>query len=109
MVFAKLVNSKEWNLRLVFEFTGAGTPQRNYLVEVGSSTLWGQLRAMFDAAFLPEEQKYMLVREGVHHLTYLDGLIVYEQSGEKQTKHGWLYGSDPQVKFPFVCGVRQEL
>jgi hypothetical protein len=49
MVFAKMANNKQWNLRLVFEFTGAGTPQRNYLVEVGFSTLSGRLQAMFDA------------------------------------------------------------
>jgi hypothetical protein len=91
MVFAKMANNKQWNLRLVFEFTGAGTPQRNYLVEVGFSTLSGRLQAMFDAAFLPKEQKYLLLREGLHHLTYLDGLIVYEQSGEKRMKHGWIY------------------
>jgi Zinc knuckle len=41
--FAELANSKEWNLKLTFEFTGACTPQRNYLAEVGFVTLWGRL------------------------------------------------------------------
>jgi hypothetical protein len=27
--FSELENSKEWNLKLTFEFTGARTPQRN--------------------------------------------------------------------------------
>jgi hypothetical protein len=49
MVFAQMANKKEWNLQLTFEFTGACTPQRNYLVEVGFATLWGRLQAMFDA------------------------------------------------------------
>jgi hypothetical protein len=94
LAFARMANSKEWNLRLVFEFTGAGTPQRNYLVEVGFSTLWGRLRALFDAALVPEDEKYKLVREGVHHLTFLDGLIVYAQDDVKKT---------------CVCGARLEL
>jgi hypothetical protein len=42
-VFATLANGKEWNLQLQFEFTGAHTLQRNYLVEVGFATLWGRL------------------------------------------------------------------
>jgi hypothetical protein len=101
VAFAQLANSKYWNLRLTFEFTGAGTPQRNYLVEIGFSALWGRLRAMLDAACVPEEEKYLLVREGVHHLTFLDGLIVYEQEGTVKTKHGWIFGSDPKIKLPF--------
>jgi hypothetical protein len=38
VAFAQLANSKDWTLRLTFEFTGARTPQRNYLVEIGFST-----------------------------------------------------------------------
>ena len=100
VAFAQLANSKDWSLRLSFEFTGAGTPQRNYLVEIGFSTLWGRLRAMFDAALVPEEEKYLLVREGVHHLTFLDGLIVYEHEGSIKTKYGWIFGSDPKITLP---------
>jgi hypothetical protein len=60
--FAEMVNGKEYNLKLTFEFTGARTPQRNYLVEVGFATLRGWLRATMDAVFIPEEEKYTLVR-----------------------------------------------
>jgi hypothetical protein len=99
-VFVQLANSKDWNLQLTFEFTGAGTPQRNYLVEIGFSALWGRLCAMLDAAFVSEEEKYLLVREGIHHLTFLDGLIVYEHDGLIKTKHGWIFGTDPKINFP---------
>jgi hypothetical protein len=61
--FATLANSKDWVLQLKFEFTGALTLQRNYLVEVGFATLWGRLQAMFSAAFIPEEEKYKLLRK----------------------------------------------
>jgi hypothetical protein len=80
--FADIANNHIWDLQLTFEFTGAHTPQRNYLVEVRFATLWGRLRAMFDAAFMPEEEKYKLMREGVHHLTFLDGLIVQENENQ---------------------------
>jgi hypothetical protein len=42
---------------LCFEFTGAMTPQRNYLVEIGFATMWGRMCAMFDVAYVPEHEK----------------------------------------------------
>jgi hypothetical protein len=45
-LFASIGNNHIWNLQLTFEFTGAHTPQQNYLAEVGSATLWGRWRAM---------------------------------------------------------------
>jgi hypothetical protein len=100
VAFSEMANSKEWNLKLTFEFMGACTPQRNYLVEVGFTTLWDRLQAMLDAAFVPEEEKYKLVREGVFHLTFLDRLIVKEINGEIKTKYGHMYRMDPKVKMP---------
>jgi hypothetical protein len=99
-LFASIANNHIWNLQLTFEFTGAHTPQRNYLAEIGFSTLWGRLQAMFDAAFVPEEEKYKLIREGVHHLTFLDGLIVRALNGRVKTKFGQIYGEDPMVIMP---------
>lgn len=61
MIFAKMANGKEWNLKLTFEFTGVRTLQLNYLVEIGFSTLWGWLHAMFDAAEIQEEEKCIFV------------------------------------------------
>jgi hypothetical protein len=55
---------------------------------------------MLDAAFVLEEEKYKLVREGVFHLSFLDGLIVKEINGEKKTKYGHTYRMDPKVKMP---------
>jgi hypothetical protein len=56
--FAELVNGREFSLKLTFDFTGACTQQRNYLVEVGFATLWGRLQATMDATFIPAEEKY---------------------------------------------------
>jgi hypothetical protein len=67
-------------------------------VEVGFTTLWGRLHAMLDAAFVPEEEKYKLVREGVFHVTFLDRLIIKEINGVRTTKYGHTYEMDPKVK-----------
>jgi hypothetical protein len=87
-------------LRLTFEFTRARTLQRNYLVEVGFAMLWGRLRATMDAVFIPEEEKYKLVREGIFRLTFLDGLIVREVDGVMKTKYRHLFGDDPKIRWP---------
>jgi hypothetical protein len=100
VAFSQLANGKEWNMQLTFEFTGARTLQQNYLVEVGFATLWGRLRAVFDAAMVPEEEKYKLIREGIHHLTFLDRLIIKEVQGEKKTKYGHLHSEDQRVTMP---------
>jgi hypothetical protein len=62
--------------------------------------MWGRLRAMFDAADVPESEKYWLVREGIHHLTFLDGLIVATINRVKMTKSGHMYGEDPKPAMP---------
>jgi hypothetical protein len=68
------------------------------LVEVGFATLWGWLWATMDAASIPEEEKYKLVREGIFHLTFLDDLIVREVDGVKKTKYRHLFGNDPKIR-----------
>jgi hypothetical protein len=41
-----------------------------------------------------------LIREGIHHLTFLDRLIIKEIQGEKKTKYSHLHGEDPRVTMP---------
>jgi len=36
-------NGVDWRRNLNFEFTGARTPQRNYLAELAFSALWGRV------------------------------------------------------------------
>jgi hypothetical protein len=54
----------------------------------------------FGTMLVPEEEKYKLVREGIHHLTFLDGLIVNEIEGKALTKYGHLFGVDPKIVMP---------
>jgi hypothetical protein len=51
-------------------------------------------------AYVPEDKEYKLIREGVHHLTFLDGLIVKELNGSVMTKYRHLYGEDLKVSMP---------
>jgi hypothetical protein len=50
------------------------------LVEIGFSTLWGRLQAMFNTAYIPEN--------------VLDGWIVMEIDSNKRTKVRHMYGKD---------------
>jgi hypothetical protein len=60
---------------------------------------------MFNAAFVPEEEKYKLLREGIQHLTFLDGLMIKEIDRKKMTKFGHIYSSDPKLFMPMrICG-----
>ena len=63
IVFFNRANNADWKLNLTFEFTGAGVPQRNHLVELAFATLWGQVQAMMQDANIPPEQRYLLYQE----------------------------------------------
>jgi hypothetical protein len=87
-------------LTIVLEFTVSMMPQRKYLVEIRFATLWGRMHAMLDAAYIPEHEKYWLISEGIHHLTFLDGLIVSRVDEKRMTKFGHMYGKDPKLVMP---------
>lgn len=40
------------------------------------------------------------MREGLHHLTFLDGLMIKEVDGVKKTKFGHMYSRDPKLAMP---------
>ena len=98
--FAALANGKEWKLGIKFEFTGARTPQRNALAEVGFRTLWARTRAILDGAMVPEEDKYLLYREAIGHATTMDGLCVREINGQRKSRYAHIFGTEPKLKLP---------
>jgi hypothetical protein len=59
-------------------------------------------------SFVPEEEKYKLLREGIQHLTFLDGLMITEINSKKMTKFGHMYGSDPKLIMPMRIWERHE-
>ncbi len=50
--FIEMANGTKWCLHLVPEFTGAGTPQQNQLVELGFTSVSAQSLAMLSRANL---------------------------------------------------------
>jgi hypothetical protein len=62
---------------------------------------------MFDAADIPESEKYRLVWEGIHHLTFLDGLMVVTINRKQMTKFGHMYGEDPKPACQCEFGVKE--
>lgn len=91
-----MANGTDWRLNIVFEFTGARTPQRNHLAEVGFVTIWGWVRAMMVNANIPEDQQYLVYRKAISHASLLDGLMVITINGVTATRFVHLFGSNPR-------------
>lgn len=79
-----------------FEFTARNTLQQNSKAEKGFDVLYGQGRAVMQAAIIPMEMRYKLFCKAFHHVTKLDNLVVttinqkmatrYEHFGEELAK-----------------------
>ena len=70
----KEVNSKGWQLGITIEYTGAGTPQRNHLVELGFASVSNKGRALLTDTNVPKEMKYKLARLAMGCATDLGNL-----------------------------------
>ncbi len=80
-VFIKMANGPKWCLHIVPEFTGAGTPNCNQLVTLGSTSLSVQAWAMLSRENLPLYMRYMLIYEVLSAATYLSNLQQVEFDG----------------------------
>jgi hypothetical protein len=63
-------------LRILFEYTAPGTPQRNGRVEQKFTTLYGQVRATMDHAGLSKKLCKGLWAECAHTATMIENMIV---------------------------------
>jgi Zinc knuckle len=104
MVFAKLANSKQWNLRLVFEFTGAGTPQRNYLVELpgrgGLQHAVGPIAGDVRCSISTQRAEVFVSARRRAPLDLPGRVDCLRAKRRKVNEAGWIYGKDPKVEFP---------
>ncbi len=94
--FIKIANGPKWRLHIVPEFTGAGTPQRNQLVELGFTSVSAQARAMLSRANLPLQIQYLLCCEALSTATHLSNLQVIELDGNTLTRYEHFYGEAPK-------------
>jgi hypothetical protein len=63
-------------LAISFEYTGPGSPQYNGVVERKFATLYGKVRAMLNAANLPQEIRNGLWAEAAHTASDLENALV---------------------------------
>ena len=78
-----------WQLGLTFEFTGAGTPQQNALVEKFFETIYNRTRATMTFANIPESIKHIVCKMLVLHLTNLFNLEIVTKDGMDKTRFEW--------------------
>ena len=89
------------------EFTGPGTPQRNYLAEVGFVVIWGQARAMMEDAEVPDEYKRLLYRKAISHACKMDNFAIMTIKGAAKTRYEHLFGWNPSSQLIYTHGEKQ--
>ena len=89
-------NGNRWKLNIAFEYTGAATPQRNNLVELGFATLWARARAMMIQAGVPLQTRYLVCKECIATVTLLDGLVQIKINGKTMTRYEHWFGKVPR-------------
>lgn len=89
------MESKDWKLQIVCEFTARDTPQQNSLAEVGFATLSNRGRALMHRANLTMPERYLLATEALQCATLLDGLVVLTINGVTQTRYEHWNGKIP--------------
>jgi hypothetical protein len=66
------------------------------MAELGCATLDNKGRALMVKANIPEKYRYHLSREAFCTATDLDGLVVIEVNGNKETRFFHMYGKNPE-------------
>ena len=81
------------------EYTARSTPQRNSPVEVKFTHLAGRVRAAFNCANIPKEERYILFQEFGMTITKLDWLGLRTIDGVTMTKIEHYKGKGKLPKF----------
>ena len=95
-----------WQLGLTFEYTSAGTPQHNALVEKFFETIYNRTRATMVFANIHMSIKHILCKMLVIHLTNLFNLEIVTKDGVDKTRFEW-WGIDlpPFTQFLHPWGI----
>jgi hypothetical protein len=88
--------SKDWQFGIEFEYTARATPQQNYKAELRFATLGNKGRVLMVKAYIPEKYRYHFFREAFCTATDLDGLVVIEVNGERETRFFHMFGKTPE-------------
>jgi hypothetical protein len=83
----KRSDSKDWKLRIKFEFTARDMPQQNSIAKVAFLTIADRGRAMMHNANLDEKERYLLYHYAFDTATKLDGLVQVTKNGVMQSRY----------------------
>jgi len=85
---------KKQGLGIAFEYSSAGTPQQNGVVERAFATLWGRVRAMMNHAHFPRTKRDALWCECAATATKLDNILC--DTTTSLYPHKCFYGDEPK-------------
>jgi hypothetical protein len=99
MVLERLCK-QEGNLGITFEYTSAGTPQRNGRVERKFATLFGRVRAMLNYAGLPMVVRAKIWAEAANTAQKMDNIMV--GSNKPESPYRAFHKKDP----PYMTNMK---
>jgi hypothetical protein len=79
--------SKDWQFSMKYEYTGRDTPQHNHMAELGFATWVNKGRALMVRSNIPMNKRYLLFREALKTVTYMDCVVVTTVGTNKATRH----------------------
>ena len=83
----QVANGKDWKMDINFGYTGAGTPHRNPLAELGFTVIGARVRALMYHTNLKTNIRYRVYKEVYRNAAMFDGLTVTDIDGKQATRY----------------------
>ena len=97
----KVANGKYQKTDINFEYTGAGTSSRNYLVELGFAMIVSRGRDSMQHVNVPTNIRYILYKQAYRTATMLNELTVIDIDRNQATRYENFYSSKPEFATKF--------
>ena len=88
-------NGKYWKIDIKFEYTGAGTPQKNHLAELVLAIIGERGISLMHHANVTTNIMYWVYKEAYSTVTILGGLTVININGKEATRYEHFCGINP--------------
>ena len=83
-------------MNIDFKYTARDTPQQNYLEELIFLVLENKGRSLVYCSNVPTAIRYHIFSKAFETATLLDGLVVSDINGKKQSRYKHLFGKKQQ-------------
>ena len=83
-------------MNIYFKYTAQDTPQQNYLEELVFSVLANKGRSLIYCSNVPTAIRYHIFLKAFETATLLDGFVVADINGKKQSRYKHLFGKEQQ-------------